>query len=105
MQMDEPARLRKDWGDKPCDHKSLDKEYHLGSATGDYVCKQCGRSGPGRDWPEKEGNEGWKPKLRAIEVERYGSDGYKPRKTCAPITGKSHAKAVLAILYAGDIME
>jgi len=46
--------LRKKWGDKKCNHPNLEKEYDLGSATGDYVCTQCGSSGPGRDWPEKE---------------------------------------------------
>ena len=51
MQSSEAIKLREKWGDKPCDHESLDKEYYLGSATGDYVCKQCGRSGLGDNWP------------------------------------------------------
>lgn len=37
-----------------CNHASLSKEYHLGSATGDYVCDDCGKSGFGRNWPEQE---------------------------------------------------
>ncbi|WP_175365448.1 hypothetical protein [Aliivibrio logei] len=32
-----------------CTHSSLSKEYHLGSATGDYVCDDCGKSGFGRN--------------------------------------------------------
>lgn len=35
-----------------CSHSRLSKEYHLGSATGDYVCDDCGKSGFGRNWPE-----------------------------------------------------
>lgn len=35
-----------------CSHSNLSKEYHLGSATGDYVCDDCGKSGFGRNWPE-----------------------------------------------------
>jgi len=54
VQISEAIKLREKWGDKPCDHKSLDKEYHLGSATGDFVCIQCGCSGWGEDWPKKE---------------------------------------------------
>lgn len=33
-----------------CTHSSLLKEYHLGAATGDYICAHCGKSGFGRDW-------------------------------------------------------
>ena len=54
MQPKEAAALREEWGDKPCDHLSLSKEYDLGSSTGDYICEQCGRAGWGRDWPTKE---------------------------------------------------
>jgi hypothetical protein len=44
LQMNKAAALRKAWGDKPCDHPSFAKEYHLGTATGDKVCTQCGRA-------------------------------------------------------------
>jgi len=37
-------RLREQWGNKPCDHLNLDREYDLGGHTGDVVCVQCGRS-------------------------------------------------------------
>jgi hypothetical protein len=42
MQMDEAGRRVGQWGDKPCDHPSWEKEYHLGSDTGDKVCSRCG---------------------------------------------------------------
>ena len=54
MQMEKAAELRRKWGDKPCEHPSLSKEYFLGTGTGDYVCTQCGEAGPGKDWVEKE---------------------------------------------------
>lgn len=37
-----------------CTHSSLSKEYHLGSATGDFICDDCGKAGFGRDWPKQE---------------------------------------------------
>jgi hypothetical protein len=31
------------WGDKPCDHPHLEKEYYVGCFLINYVCTQCGR--------------------------------------------------------------
>jgi len=50
MQSEKAAELRRAWGDKPCDHPDLEKEYSLGADTGDYVCTTCGKSGWGRNW-------------------------------------------------------
>ena len=44
MQVRKALELRKEWGDKPCDHPNFVKEYDLGAQTGDYVCTQCGRT-------------------------------------------------------------
>ena len=44
MQMDKAARLREEWGNKPCDHPSTEREYYLGAHTGDDVCSVCGRT-------------------------------------------------------------
>ncbi len=44
MQAREASHLRKMWGDVPCDHDHVEKEYDLGSDTGDLVCTQCGRT-------------------------------------------------------------
>jgi hypothetical protein len=44
MQMEQAKRKRAAWGDKPCDHPHLDKEYYRGAQTGDYACLQCGAS-------------------------------------------------------------
>ena len=54
MQMDEARKLNKKNGDKECDHPELTKEYHKGSATGDFVCTLCGESGYGRDWAKNK---------------------------------------------------
>jgi hypothetical protein len=53
MQTSESMALMKAWeerGNPPCDHPQLDKEYYLGSATGDYVCTTCGEQRPGSGW-------------------------------------------------------
>ena len=43
MQAKKAAQLRENWGDKPCPHESLAKEYDQGTRSGNYVCKTCGR--------------------------------------------------------------
>lgn len=54
MQLEAARDLREEWGDKPCDHPKLTKEYYRSTQTGDYVCTTCGRAGWGKDWPQKE---------------------------------------------------
>lgn len=57
MQIAKVMELRRNWeakGNPPCSHSSLDKEYYLGAATGDYACTACGMSNAGRDWPERQ---------------------------------------------------
>ncbi len=44
MQMRQAAALRVAWGNRPCIHPSTEREYDLGSHTGDQVCTQCGRA-------------------------------------------------------------
>ncbi len=43
MQLEKAKNLREQWGDKHCDHPSTEKEYFLGSDTGDKVCSTCGK--------------------------------------------------------------
>ena len=54
MQMNEAMVLKKAWGDKPYDHPTFEKEYHLSTATGDYVCTRCGKAVWGNPDREKE---------------------------------------------------
>ena len=42
MQVKKAEALRTEWGDRPCEHPALAKEYAEGKRTGDYVCTQCG---------------------------------------------------------------
>jgi len=53
IQIKEAQKIAETWTGGECTHPSLYKEYDLGSATGDYICKTCGKAGFGRDWPEK----------------------------------------------------
>ncbi len=36
-------KLKEEWGDKPCDHPVLEKEYYVGAFLINYVCTSCGR--------------------------------------------------------------
>ncbi len=45
MQHEKAKELEKDWGNKPCNHPRIEKEYYLGTQTGDYVCTTCGVQG------------------------------------------------------------
>lgn len=57
MQFDKAKRLREEWGDKPCDHSSLEKEYYLGADTMDYVCSTCGKTFTREEKQEIEENK------------------------------------------------
>lgn len=56
MQMEKAEELREKWikkGNFLCEHVHIEKEYHLGTATGDYVCTSCGQCRWGNDWNKK----------------------------------------------------
>ena len=42
MQKKRALQIRGEWGDKPCPHPTVAREYDLGKRTGEYVCTQCG---------------------------------------------------------------
>lgn len=42
MKKKKALELQEAWGDKPCPHPTLAKEYDLGQRTGSFVCTQCG---------------------------------------------------------------
>ncbi|MEO5511136.1 MAG: hypothetical protein ABIS27_10960 [Longimicrobiales bacterium] len=44
MQKKRATQLKAEWGDKPCEHAQISKEYDLGKPTGAYVCNSCGKS-------------------------------------------------------------
>lgn len=62
MQMDEAMKLNHQWGNKPCDHPNIEKEYARGTQTGDYVCSTCGEAGWGKHWNEEERKNKVEPK-------------------------------------------
>lgn len=43
IQFDVANKIRDSYGDKPCDHPELAKEYYRGAQTQDKICIQCGR--------------------------------------------------------------
>jgi hypothetical protein len=36
-------RVKDAWGDKPCIHPKIEKEYYTGAYLVNYVCVQCGK--------------------------------------------------------------
>jgi hypothetical protein len=36
-------KQKETWGDKPCNHPHLEKEYYVGAFLINYVCTQCGK--------------------------------------------------------------
>jgi len=54
IQNKEALKIAENWSGGDCPHDTVNKEYYLGAATGDYICSKCGASGSSRDWPEKE---------------------------------------------------
>ena len=41
-QHEKANEIEKNWGDKPCTHPNITKEYYFSAQTGDYRCTQCG---------------------------------------------------------------
>ena len=61
--------MKQEWGEKPCEHPALAKEYDLGKRTGNYVCTQCGTTFTFREKAEKFG-------VRSPEPESSHSGGF-----------------------------
>jgi len=43
MEYFKAKEIREQWGDKPCDHPKLEREFYGDTYTLDYVCTQCGK--------------------------------------------------------------
>jgi hypothetical protein len=43
MEYFEVLKQKEAWGDKPCSHPHLEKEYYVGAFLINYVCTQCGK--------------------------------------------------------------
>jgi hypothetical protein len=35
-------KVKDSWGDKPCNHPHLEKEYYTGAFLINFICSQCG---------------------------------------------------------------
>lgn len=61
VQMDKVAQIARGWeaaGRPRCDHSRADKEYYLGSQTGDMACLGCGETwGRGSPAPPPSGDD------------------------------------------------
>jgi len=59
IQTDRATQIRRAWeaaGSPPCSHPDADKEYYLGSSTGDYICLSCGDIFSSNEWLEIKAN-------------------------------------------------
>lgn len=36
-------KVKQEWGDKPCSHPHLEKEYYTGAYLTNWVCTNCGQ--------------------------------------------------------------
>ena len=36
-------KVKEEWGDKPCEHQQIEKEYYSGAFLTNYVCIRCGK--------------------------------------------------------------
>jgi len=36
-------KVKDSWGEKPCNHPHIEKEYYTGAFLINYVCTQCGK--------------------------------------------------------------
>jgi hypothetical protein len=43
MEYLDALKVKDAWGDKPCTHPRLEKEYYTGAFLTNYVCVQCGK--------------------------------------------------------------
>jgi hypothetical protein len=84
-------------GSPRCDHAKVSKEYYLGADTGDYVCSQCGETGVGRDWPERERDERVKGGLAVL---KHGD--IETTRKLIELRREQHVQRMSAALKAGD---
>jgi len=36
-------KVKEAWGNKPCDHPHIEKEYYTGAFLTNWICTQCGK--------------------------------------------------------------
>jgi hypothetical protein len=50
VNLSDAARLRREWGDKQCDHPAIEAEVEAGRPSSKYICTTCGHVGEGNKW-------------------------------------------------------
>lgn len=73
MQIEEAETLRVGYKGKFCLHPNIDREYSLGSHTGDYVCTTCGKTFSSKEEWERERDRTLKEPESAIDEAHKGS--------------------------------
>jgi len=107
MKKKRASALQRDWGDKPCAHPALAKEYDLGKRTGNYVCTQCGRTLSFREKAELVGVKASGPavplsggimsKKSSRQIPDFSRQSSRPKTAGTPASAPiSKAKAVSA---------
>ena len=43
MEYSAAQKVKDAWGNKPCDHQHIEKEYYVGAFLINWVCTQCGK--------------------------------------------------------------
>ena len=60
IQVDKVQEIRRRWeeaGRPVCTHQDREREYYLGSDTGDDVCLKCGKTLPRTEWRAVDGRD------------------------------------------------
>ncbi len=90
MQKKRALAISKEWGNQPCTHPAVAREYDLGKRTGGYVCTQCGTAFTFREKAQMFG-------VRAPEPEPLQPGGFMKKKSTRDIPDfsrkPSHPKA------------
>jgi hypothetical protein len=58
-------KIREEWGEKPCDHPKIEREFYGDTHTLDWVCSQCGTEFNVLEMLELKDNQRKNKKVRA----------------------------------------
>ena len=94
MQKKRATALKQEWGDRPCQHTTLAKEYDMGERTGSYVCTQCGSTLSFREKAERTAktgsaastHQGDSMKKSSRQIPDFSRHSSRPKASGAPGT-------------------
>lgn len=106
MQKKRATALQHEWGNEPCAHPALAKEYDLGKRTGNYVCTRCGATLTFREKAERaaaltpksdSSHTGGSMKKSSRQIPDFSRKSSQPKNAGTPNTAPPpKAKAVAA---------